>query len=138
MEPAVPQSSSRNPEPPREAAVRRTLPKQDRLSTRREFDAVFKEGRLFTCQEFSVRILPNEAGRSRLGLLVGRRHGNAARRNRMKRLLREAFRLNRWRLTEPCDVVIVPRSGWRRLELKAIESVLAGVLERATEEHVDR
>ncbi len=131
-------SSAYHPQPPQEAAGRSNLPKEARLSNKRQFDAVFKDGRVFTCDELTVRIRPNDAGRSRLGLLVGRRHGNAARRNRMKRLLREAFRLNRRRLTEPCDVVIVPRSGWRRLELKEIEAVLAGLFDEATGERGDR
>ena len=85
----------------------------------------------------TLRILPNGLGHSRLGIVVGRRHGNAVRRNRMKRLLREAFRLNRGMLSVPCDVVIVPRTAWRELFLGEIEPVLRKALDSANAAFAD-
>ena len=52
---------------------------------------------------------PNGLEFSRLGLSVGRRIGNAVRRNRVKRLLREAFRLNRDAWPAGYDWLIVVR-----------------------------
>jgi len=53
----------------------------------------------------------NSVGYARLGLSVGRKHGNAVARNRLKRLLREAFRLRRAELPHDFDLVCVPRTG---------------------------
>lgn len=53
--------------------------------------------------------LPNALGHHRLGLTVPRRVGNAVRRNRIKRLLREAFRLSQHELPGALDVVVVVR-----------------------------
>lgn len=47
----------------------------------------------------------------RLGLSVSRKVGGAVMRNRWKRLLREAFRLNRRQLPEGVDLVVIPRQG---------------------------
>ena len=58
----------------------------EHVRLKREFDRVFQEGRAFELREISVRALPNGLGHARLGLCVGKRHGNAVRRNRIKRL----------------------------------------------------
>ena len=51
-------------------------------------------------------------GHARLGLSVGRKFGGAVRRNRIKRLIREALRLNwkEWSL-EDSDIVIIAKKS---------------------------
>jgi len=53
----------------------------------------------------------NQLGRTRVGLSVSRKHGSAVRRAKLKRLLREAFRLSRHELPAGLDLVLIPRQG---------------------------
>lgn len=48
---------------------------------------------------------------ARLGVVVGRKHGIAARRNLFKRRVRETFRVNKDRFARGCDFVVSPRIG---------------------------
>jgi ribonuclease P protein component len=77
-----------------------------RLRHAREFDAVYAAKGRIDRFPLIVQTMPSTTGDARLGLAIGRRFGPAVRRNRMKRLLRESFRLARERFPAPYDVVI--------------------------------
>ena len=98
-----------------------------RLSGKEAFASVF-DGK---CSAASgcvvVYAIANELDVSRLGLSVGRKHGGAVRRNRIKRLIREAFRLERPTLPTGLDVVVVPRAGAEWTLEKTRSSLVAAV-----------
>jgi len=59
--------------------------------------------------------LGNELKRTRLGIVAGRKVGNACARNRIKRRLREYFRLNRGKMPLETDIVFVLLEGAAQL-----------------------
>ena len=80
-----------------------------RLKSSEDFQKVRKQGRKHSARSFLIYILPNTSGLRRLGLIAGRHAGCAARRNRLKRLLREFFRLNKEAFPPSVDIVISVR-----------------------------
>ena len=72
-----------------------------------------------------VYALVNDLPYSRLAVSVGRKHGTAVQRDRIKRLIREAFRLDRQTLPQGLDLVVVPRPGSQWTLEKTRSSLLA-------------
>jgi ribonuclease P protein component len=91
---------------------RLTLPKNHLLRTTGDFQRVYQTGRRFRGDGFAVIFLPNSLEYSRLGISVQKKAGNAVRRNRIKRLIREVFRLHRDLFPPVTDVVIAVRPGF--------------------------
>ncbi len=89
--------------------LRNTFPRKLRLSGRRAFAAAFDAKMRKTVGPLVFVSRPNALPHNRLGLSVPRRVGTAVARHRLKRLLREAFRLQQHDLPGGYDVVIVVR-----------------------------
>jgi ribonuclease P protein component len=85
------------------------FPRSHRLSGKLAFSAVYDARMKITRGPLAAYSLPNDLGHPRLGISISRRVGIAPVRNRIKRLLREAFRLHRYELPRGYDVVIVVR-----------------------------
>ncbi len=72
------------------------LPKEMRIRKRRDFQRVYTEGRRIKGRFMTAFVLPSETSFQRVGVTATKRAiGNSVKRNRAKRLLREAFRLNK-------------------------------------------
>jgi len=74
-----------------------------------DFDRVFRGGSRARSDLMIVAVHENDLGHSRLGLSVGKRiWKSAVRRNRVRRIFREAFRLGQHELPSGLDIVLIP------------------------------
>ena len=103
-------AAARAVEPDTRAPGERLTP-DDRLHRRRDFEAAYKRGARVPGRSFILFILPNEAGRCRLGVTLSRKVGGAVARNRSRRRMREIFRKHRTELGGAFDLVIHARPG---------------------------
>jgi len=97
------------------------LQREHRLTDKRDFQKVFHHGRSFANRYLVLYYLPNrQSEHFRVGFSVSKKVGKAVVRNRVKRLLREAFRLEKDGVKEPIDFVVIARPSAADLEFDKI------------------
>jgi ribonuclease P protein component len=97
------------------------LQKEHRLTDKRDFQRVFHHGQSFANRYLVLYYLKNRnSGPFRVGFSVSKKVGKAIVRNRVKRLLREAFRLEKERVKDAADLVVIARPSAAELDFDTI------------------
>lgn len=86
-----------------------SFPKIRRLVSNSQFQAVLSRGRRRSDGLLVLYMAQNDCGYPRLGVSIGKSHGIAVERNRLKRLLREAFRQSQQQIPAGFDYVLMAR-----------------------------
>lgn len=109
-----------SPMTPRDQRFRKT----DRLRLRTDFAAVLAAKCSVADEVLVVYVARNDRAWSRLGISVGKRIGNAAERNYVRRRIREAFRRNKPDLPAGVDIVCVARSAAKDRRRNVVHSIV--------------
>jgi len=107
------------------------FPKSHRLLKHADFDRVYKQGRRQFAQHMTVFYLARarDDGGLRVGFTVSKSLGGAVQRNRMKRRLREAVRLNGVLRNLAADIVINPKRSLLTAEFSELQNEVAKAFE---------
>lgn len=132
------QERSGDPPPPSgqgpQAPGRLGFPPARRLRAKSQYEAVFASGRRYQSRHFVLYALarPDDGGGVRLGLVVSRKCGHAVWRNRIKRVLRELFRLQGSDFGYCADIAVIAKKHLdpRTLDLHMAKGELLPVLEK--------
>lgn len=107
-----------------------TFTKADRILKRSEFIRVARFGKKLHNRHFVATFCPGRLKKTRLGITVTKKIGNAAARNRIKRFTREYYRVNRHKITGDWDINIIARKEAVALSSDQAFSSLRNIFDR--------
>ena len=87
----------------------------------REFQTVYESGVSFANRNLVMYVLPNELTDNRIGISVSKKVGNSVVRHRVKRIIRESYRLNRDNVKNGLDIVIIARKEAKEKSYQELE-----------------
>ncbi|HEX8871529.1 MAG TPA: ribonuclease P protein component [Candidatus Acidoferrum sp.] len=96
------------------------FPREARLVSRGQFDAVYLAGKRRSSSHFTVFVRANELPLSRFGFSIKKALGGAVVRNRIRRRLREVVRCHRQEIPAGWDMVIHPKSTVQKAPFAAL------------------
>jgi len=107
------------------------MKKAYRVKKNKEFQAIIKSGKSFANREFVIYYIEKQdQTHFRVGISVGRKLGKAVQRNRLKRLIREAFRELESRISPNVDMIIIARKNSIDLPYDRVKNSIVHLLKR--------
>jgi ribonuclease P protein component len=103
-----------------------SFPKRERLLNRGDFVNLNREGKRRHTAHFAISFRKNGLGFSRLGITTSKKTGNAVTRNRIRRLIREVYRLHKAFSPQSCDILLAAKKGAGDLDFWKVREELLG------------
>jgi len=94
------------------------------LKKNRDFQVVYKTGKSFANRYLIMYVVENHQSYNRIGISVSKKVGNSVVRHRVKRLIRESYRLREHIFNSGLDIVIIARNSAADISYEEIESAL--------------
>ena len=102
-----------------------------RLRNTRDFQRLRQQGQVKNHKTMVLSYAPNDLHHNRYGFITPKRLGNAVKRNRIRRQVREAVRLLHPRLKQGYDVVVIVRSPLMGQPFHKIQRIVCELCDRA-------
>jgi ribonuclease P protein component len=109
------------------------FPKEERLKKQEDFLRILREGKPYSLSKNFVVYIRKGAEKRRIGISVNKKVGKAVVRNKIKRLIREVYRLHRPYLKEDIEMLVIVKPGEniKNLDFHKVKEMLIKIWEKA-------
>lgn len=104
--------------------LRKTMVFSESLKKNSDFQNVYRNGKSYANRYLVMYILENRTNSNRIGISVSKKVGNSIVRHRVKRLVKEAYRLHESEFRNGLDIAIVVRKSANKISYWDTESAL--------------
>jgi ribonuclease P protein component len=111
---------------------RYSLSRSERITKTSEFKSSLKDGAVYNGRSLKLKVASNKYGVSRIGISLGRHYFKlAVQRNKLRRYLKEAFRLNKHNFSKGYDIIVIPRANCAGLKFSELNDEFIGVIKKS-------
>ena len=108
------------------------LPKLNRIRKKKDFEAIFKKGKGFKNRFLALKIVKNNLPESRFGFVISKKVSKkAVIRNKIRRRISEAIRLDLEKIKKGSDVVLVAYPGIEKNTFSETTELVKNILKKA-------
>lgn len=94
------------------------------LKKNRDFQTVYTKGKSYANRYLVMYLLKNQLEKNRVGISVSKKVGNSVVRHKVKRLIKESYRLNDRNFIQGYDIIIIARTTAKGRSYQEVESAL--------------
>lgn len=107
------------------------LPRSRILKKKKEFQAVYSRGKSYANRFLVLYVFRSHGFQGKVGFAAGKKLGNAVKRNRIKRLLRESYRLHQGEIEEGISLLLVGRKSALNVKCQDLEKAFLSLSRKA-------
>ena len=97
-----------------------------------DFRDIYRKGKSFANKFLVIYVRKNRLGQNRIGFSVSKKVGNSVVRNRVRRLMKESYRLNCSTVKSGYDIIFISRVAAKDADYKAVEKSMKNLFKRAS------
>lgn len=105
--------------------------KSGRLRKKSEFRNVYNKGKVYTNALLVMYIVKNDTDNNRAGFSVSKKVGNSVTRNKVRRRIKECYRLNSMNIKKGYNIVFISRVRTKDVKYKDIEKAMISLFKKA-------